>query len=90
MKDAPAKISMLLIYAAALASLFLDWPALLEQVLQIGSLVFLAVHAIEVVVSWRWVRSYEGPLALSILLTLLFGFVHWMPYKKRAGQAGQA
>jgi len=89
-KDAPAKISMLLIYAAALASLFLDWPALLEQVLQIGSLVFLAVHTIEVVVSWRWVRSYEGPLALSVLLTLLFGFVHWMPYKKRAGQAGQA
>ena len=55
MKDAPAKISMLLIYAAALASLFLDWPARLEQVLQIGSLAFLAVHAIEVVVSWRWV-----------------------------------
>jgi hypothetical protein len=25
------------------------------------------------------VRLYKGPLAVSIILTLLFGFLHWKP-----------
>ena len=29
------------------------------------------------------VWMYEGPVVMSILLTLLFGFVHWIPYRKR-------
>jgi uncharacterized protein YhhL (DUF1145 family) len=83
MPAAPAKIGVLVFYGAALLSLFLDFPPLLESVLQIGTLVLLAVHAVEVLVCLRWVKMYEGPLLLSILFTLLFGFVHWMPYKKR-------
>ena len=90
MNAAAAKIATLVFYAAALASLFAAWPPLLENVLQYGTLFLLAAHAIEVVVSFRWVRQYEGPLALSILLTLLFGLFHWMPYKRRAEQAGGA
>jgi uncharacterized protein YhhL (DUF1145 family) len=84
MTDAAAKIVALAFYAAALLSLFLAFPPALENVLQYGTLVLLVVHAIEVAVCLRWVRLYEGPLAVSVLLTLLFGFVHWMPYKKRA------
>ena len=38
--------------------------------------------------SFKWIKLYEGPLAVSILLTLLFGFMHWMPYKRRAQQGG--
>jgi len=85
-KDAPAKIITLAFYAAALVSLYVTWPPLLENILQIGTLILFAVHVIEVVVSFKWIKLYEGPLAVSILLTLLFGFVHWMPYKRRAGQ----
>ncbi len=88
MKEAPAKIVTLAFYVAALVSLFVTWPPLLENILQIGTLILFAVHAIEVVVSFRWIKLYEGPLAVSILLTLLFGFMHWMPYKRRAEQGG--
>jgi uncharacterized protein YhhL (DUF1145 family) len=82
----PAKIGALLFYAAALLSLLLDFPPLLEQILQWGSVLLLATHALEVVVCLRWIRLYPGSLALSILLTLLFGFVHWLPYKRQAEQ----
>ena len=85
MKDAPAKIVTLAFYAAALVSLFVTWPPLLENILQIGTLILVVTHAIEVVVGFKWIKRYEGPLVLSILLTLLFGFAHWMPYKRAAG-----
>jgi hypothetical protein len=28
---------------------------------------------------FRHVRLYKGPVAVSILLTLLFGLLHWKP-----------
>jgi hypothetical protein len=90
MSALPARVGVLLFYAAALLSLLLSWPPLLEQVLQLGSLLLLAVHSLEVMVCWRFVKMYEGPVVLSIALTLLFGFVHWMPYKRRAEGAGSA
>lgn len=90
MKDAPAKIITLAFYVAALVSLYVTWPPLLESILQIGTLILFAAHVIEVVVSFKWIKLYEGPLAVSILLTLLFGFVHWMPYKRRAEQGRAA
>jgi uncharacterized protein YhhL (DUF1145 family) len=90
MTGATAKIVCLLFYGAALLSLFVAMPASVAMVLQYGTLLLFAVHCIEMVVALRYIRLYEGPLAISLLLTLLFGFVHWMPYKKRAlrGSAG--
>jgi hypothetical protein len=90
MNSSPAKIGALLFYAAALLSLFLEWPPQLEQVLQWGTLLLLATHMLEVVICLRWIRLYPGPLAVSIVLTLLFGFVHWLPYKRQAERAGGA
>ena len=80
----PAKLGALLFYGAALLSLVLDLPPALEQVLQVGTLLLLVAHALEVVLCFRWIRMYEGGVALSIVLTLLFGFVHWLPIKQRA------
>lgn len=40
---------------------------------------FLVIHALEVVFFWRHVRLYPGPLAFSVLLTMLFGVLHWKP-----------
>jgi uncharacterized membrane protein (UPF0136 family) len=88
MNSSPAKLGALLFYAAALLSLLVAWPPLLEQVLQWGTLLLLATHALEVVICLRWIRLYPGPLAVSIVLTLLFGFVHWLPYKRQAERAG--
>ncbi|MFM7783648.1 MAG: hypothetical protein ACKPE6_03220 [Gammaproteobacteria bacterium] len=79
-----AKSATLGFYVAALLSLAIDMPPAVASVLQWGSMVLLVAHALEVVFCLRWIRLYEGPLAVSILLTLLFGFVHWMPYKRRA------
>jgi hypothetical protein len=42
-------------------------------------MVFLAVHALEAVFVFERLRLYRGPLVLSVLLTLLFGMLHWMP-----------
>ncbi|MBP8926165.1 MAG: hypothetical protein KBG75_09925 [Pseudomonadales bacterium] len=86
MPAAPAKLICLLFYAAALLSLFVAMPPAVEQVLQYGTLLLFAAHTIEIVVAFRYIKLYEGPLLISMLLTLLFGFVHWMPYKKRAAQ----
>ena len=85
MNYTPVKIGCLVFYAAALVSLFVAWPPLLENILQIGTLILVVTHALEVPVGFKWIKRYEGPLVLSILLTLLFGFAHWMPYKRAAG-----
>lgn len=89
MNDLAARLAVLSFYVAALASFFVDFPPLFESVLRYGTVALLVAHALEVVFCFRWVRLYPGPLLLSICLTLLFGFVHWMPFKKRA-EAGAA
>ena len=86
MDASPTTLVLLAFYAAALVSCFGAMPTAIESVLQIGALVLLLAHAIEVVVCLRYVRLYEGPLAVSIVLTLLFGFIHWMPYKRQVEQ----
>jgi len=49
--------------------------------------VLLAVHALEVVFCFRKVSLHKGPLLDSVLLTLLFGFLHWKPLADAARQA---
>jgi len=48
------------------------------------------IHALEIVVMFKQVRLYRGPLAVSMLLTLLFGLLHWKPLadeqKRAAGR----
>jgi hypothetical protein len=41
--------------------------------------VLLALHAAELVVMLKHVRLYKGSLAVSVVLTLLFGLLHWKP-----------
>ena len=79
-----SKLAVLLIYAASLASLFIAMPVGLATSLQIISLLLLVTHTLECVVCWRYLKLYQGPLAMSIVYTLLFGFVHWLPLKKQA------
>jgi hypothetical protein len=33
----------------------------------------------ELLFMFRHVRLYKGPLAVSVVLTLLFGLLHWKP-----------
>ena len=41
--------------------------------------VLLVAHLLEVIVMFKYVKRYRGSLGASLVLTLLFGFLHWKP-----------
>ena len=45
------------------------------------AVVFLGLHALEVLIFWQRVKRYRGPLAVSIGFTLMFGFLHLIPLR---------
>ena len=51
------------------------------------AVLLLAMHSVELLLMFKHVRLYRGPLAVSILLTLLFGVLHWMPLARQARKA---
>ena len=85
------KAGCLAIYALALAG----WAGLLPQRLassmQNIALVMLAGHVLETMFMFRHVRLYRGALAVSVVLALLFGLLHWKPLAdaRAAAQAGR-
>lgn len=78
------KIGCLAIYLLALAGLFVPLPFGAEIALRYVAVILLAVHLLEVPIMFRHVRRYPGSLAVSLLLTLLFGFLHWWPLRQGA------
>ena len=81
------KVACLATYALALAGVAGLLPAGLSDVMQGISLTLLAIHVIELALMFRHVRLYSGPLALSVLLTLLFGLLHWKPLADAKAQS---
>jgi uncharacterized protein YhhL (DUF1145 family) len=73
------KLLLIATYALSVVSLFGVMPADLSQLLQRISLILLVIHAIELLVMRKTIRTYPGPLAVSDLLTLLIGLLHWKP-----------
>lgn len=73
------KAALLALYALALAGLAGFLPAGLSSTLQNIALVTLIIHVLECVAMFKHVRLYHGPLAMSVMLTLLFGLLHWKP-----------
>ena len=41
--------------------------------------ILLVAHVLETVVMFKYVKRYQGPLAISVLLSILFGLAHWRP-----------
>ena len=76
------KAGCIALYVAALASLVWPLPNGAGPMLQMAALAFLAVHALEMLVAFKHIKSYAGPLWVSIVLALLFGLLHWMPLAK--------
>jgi hypothetical protein len=73
------KATSIAIYVLALASLAGVLPrGGLDRVWVVAA-VLLVVHTLELVFMFKKVRLYRGPFALSVLLTLLFGLLHWQP-----------
>ena len=82
------KAACLAVYALALAGLAGLLPPDLARTMQNIALALLVIHALEAVVMFKQVRLYRGPLAVSLMLTLLFGLLHWKPLadeQKRSG-----
>lgn len=71
-------------YALALLSLIMSLPWGLGPVMQFIALALLAIHALEAIVAYKHIKTYEGPLLHSLLLTLLFGLMHWLPLARAA------
>ena len=82
-----SKVLLSLTYLVALASLFVVLPMDATPVVQKLALALLAVHVLECLLAFKYVKSYAGPLWVSVLLALLFGLLHWMPLAKAARQA---
>lgn len=73
------RLACLLVYLVALAKLA---GLLATDVFAHTPYVALAIvlaHVAELLIFFRYVRLYPGPLAISIVLTLLFGLLHWKP-----------
>ncbi|MDP1999961.1 MAG: hypothetical protein Q8K22_10260 [Rhodoferax sp.] len=81
------KAACLSAYLLALAGLAGLLPAAMAATVQQLALVLLLVHAVELVVMFKHVRLYRGSLAASVILTLLFGLLHWRPLAQAAAQA---
>lgn len=83
------KVLLLVIYGVALASYATPLPLPQEAIYwaRVVALMLLAVHLLEVVVCFRKVTLHRGPLFDSVLLTLLFGFLHWKPMADAASRA---
>ena len=73
------KIACLIVYGLALAGLAGLIGNDLASRMQSVAAVLLILHALELAFMFKHVRKYRGPLAVSVLLTLLFGLLHWKP-----------
>lgn len=79
------KLGLLALYAATAATFFVTLPGLSPEVVHWMRLIaggLLVLHAVEAVIFHRKLALYQGPMGVSVLLTLLFGFMHWLPLSK--------
>lgn len=81
-----SKSVCLMIYALAIASYAVSFPDMLTTVVRYGALILLVAHAVEVVVCFKYLKLYKGSIAVSIVLTLLFGLLHWKPLANAAAR----
>ncbi len=81
------KAGCLGIYLLAVLSVFLTLPWGSGPLLQKLALVLIAVHALESVFAFKYIKTYPGPLHRSLALALLFGLLHWMPLAKASKAA---
>ena len=55
-----------------------------------AALILLGIHVVELLFVFKHVRLHPGPLAVSVLLTLVFGLLHWKPLADAARAAALA
>ena len=78
------KAGCLAIYLMALVGAFVALPWGTESVLQNIAAILVGLHVLELAFAFDSLRRHPGPLIDSVALTLLFGFLHWLPLAKGA------
>ena len=81
------KFCCLLTYAGGVVSTVAVLTHPLAHFLRLAAGFVLAMHALQVVFCWRQLRPYRGGMPASIVLTLLFGLLHWVPMRWQAQRA---
>jgi len=84
------KITILAVYLLGIASHIVVFPGQAGPIVQTVSLALLLIHALECLLAYRYIKLYSGPLVVSLLLSLLFGLLHWMPLARQAREAALA
>lgn len=77
------KIACLVAYALGIAALAGLIHGPLAAAAAIVTIALLGLHALELLYAFRFLHRYQGPLAASVLLALLFGVLHWAPLARR-------
>ena len=54
------------------------------------ALILLGAHLLEMLFMFKHVRRYAGPLWVSMVLTMLFGLLHWKPLADTARRTPDA
>ncbi|MES2149453.1 MAG: hypothetical protein V4508_06630 [Pseudomonadota bacterium] len=72
-----SKLTLLAIYAIALAGLAGKVIPAIAQPIETIALALVLVHALEVAYAFKYLKRYSGGLPASIALTMLFGLLHW-------------
>jgi len=76
------KALCLAIYVLAAIGAYVMLPSSVTSALQMVAIILLAAHTLELIVAFKSVKRYPGPLVDSIALTLLFGLLHWKPLSR--------
>jgi uncharacterized protein YhhL (DUF1145 family) len=84
--NAVIRFLLVAVYLAALASYVVPLPADATTIVRRIAALLLVVHVVELALAFKHVRRYRGPLAASIVLTLLFGVLHWRPLAVQAAR----
>jgi hypothetical protein len=74
----------LAVYVIALATLAGWLDGSVADAIAVFGGAMLVVHVLELPFVLGYLRCYQGALATSIALNLLFGLLHWMPLKRAA------
>ena len=82
MQDA-VKLTFLLVYLLAGFGTQVGLPAGLLHGLQVLTAVLIVAHLLELGVFFKHVKKYPGPVVDSVALTLLFGYLHWLPLSRK-------
>ena len=84
------KATILAVYLLGLASHIVAFPGQVGPIVQTMSLALLLIHALECLLAYRYIKLYEGALAVSLVMSMLFGLLHWMPLARKAREAALA